>query len=189
MPIEVAVIVANLLVPIVACDFLLTAFERGVFEPIVSTTVLDEVERTLIDTFSHVDPDALRRRVAYMRAALTDQILDTAGFVGVADTINAKDRHVVAAGLIAEATWVVTDDGPLRSEIARSGLDVEPLDGNAFVLRLWEASPADVSEVVHSLIGKRRRPAVSATEMARQLQVHFPAMAEAWQSSVQFRRI
>ncbi len=46
MPIGVAVIDANLLVPIVACDFLLTAFDHQLFEPIVSTTVLDEVERT-----------------------------------------------------------------------------------------------------------------------------------------------
>lgn len=185
MPVGVAVIDANLLVPIVACDFLLTAFDRGVFEPIVSTTVLDEVERTLIDTFPHVDPDGLRRRVHHMRAALADQTIDVTGFVGVADMINTdmintKDRHVVAAGLVAEATWVVTDDGALRSEIAGSGLGLEPLDGNAFVMRLWESSPAEVSEVVHSLVAKRRRPAVLPSEMAAQLHVHFPAMTAAW---------
>ncbi len=44
MPIGVAVIDANLLVPIVAYDFLLTAFDHQLFEPIVSTTVLDEQE-------------------------------------------------------------------------------------------------------------------------------------------------
>jgi hypothetical protein len=32
------------LVPIVACEFLLTAFDHQLFEPIVSTTVLDEQE-------------------------------------------------------------------------------------------------------------------------------------------------
>ncbi len=180
MPIGVAVIDANLLVPIVACDFLLTAFDHGVFEPIVSTTVLDEVERTLIDTFPHVDPGGLRRRVEHMRAALADQTIDVTGFVGVAGMINAKDRHVVAAALAAEATRVVTDDGALRSEIEGSGLDLEPLDGNAFAMRLWEASPADVSEVVQSLIAKRHRPAVSPQEIATQLGVHFPEMAAAW---------
>lgn len=180
MPIGVAVIDANLLVPIVACDFLLTAFDHGLFEPIVSTAVLDEVERTLIDTFPHVDPGGLRRRVEHMRTALVDQTIDATGFVGAADMINAKDRHVVAAGLAAEATWVVTDDGALRSEIEGSGLDLEPLDGNAFAIRLWEASPADVSEVVHSLIAKRRRPAVSPQEIATHLSVHFPEMAAAW---------
>lgn len=136
MPIGVAVIDANLLVPIVACDFLLTAFDYGVFEPIVSTTVLDEVERTLIADFAHVDPDALRRRVTHMRAALADQIVGPEGFEGSVPMINVKDRHVVAAALAAGATWVVTDDGTLRSEIAGSGLDLEPLDGDVFVARL-----------------------------------------------------
>ncbi len=64
----VAALDADVLVPIVACDFLLTAFDHGLFEPVVSAMVLDEVERTL--DFTHIDPDGLRRRVAYMRVAL-----------------------------------------------------------------------------------------------------------------------
>jgi len=79
MPIGVAAIDANLLVPIVACDFLLTAFDYGVFEPIVSTTVLDEVERTLIDDFPHVDPNGLRRRVAHMRPPSSTRSLTPRG--------------------------------------------------------------------------------------------------------------
>lgn len=97
IPIGVAVIDANLLVPIVACDFLLSAFDHGLFEPIVSTSVLDEVERTLIDAFPRVGPGGLRRRVEHMRAALADQTIDATGFEGVVRMINAKDRHVVAA--------------------------------------------------------------------------------------------
>ncbi len=58
----VAALDANVLVPIVACDFLLTAFDHGLFEPVVSAAVLDEVERTLLEDFPHIDPDGLRRR-------------------------------------------------------------------------------------------------------------------------------
>lgn len=180
MPTGVAVIDANLLVPIIACDFLLTAFDHGIFELIVSRTVLDEVEHTLIDSFPHVDPGGLRRRVEHMRAALADQTIDATGFLDGTQMINAKDRHVLAAALAAEAAWVVTDDATLRSEIVGSGLDLEPLDGNTFAMRLWEASPADVSEVAQSLIAKRRRPPVSPHQMAAQLSVHFPTMAAAW---------
>lgn len=75
---------------------------------------------------------------------------------------------------------MVTNDKPLRLEIARSALDLEALDGDAFALRLWDASPADVSDVVHTLIAKRHRRSVSATEMAAQLAVPFPAMSDAW---------
>lgn len=180
MPIGVAVIDANLLVPIVACDFLLTAFDHRVFELIVSTTVLDEVERTLIDDFPHVDPSGLRRRVEHVRVALADQTVDPTGLVGVADAINTNDRHVVAAALATEAAFVVTNDRVLRTEIASSGVKLHPLDGATFAMRLWDAAPADVSGVIDALITKRRRRPLSPREMAAQLSVHFPAMTEAW---------
>ncbi len=48
----VAALDADVLVPIVACDFLLTAFDLAIFEPVVSAEVLEEVERTLIGDFS-----------------------------------------------------------------------------------------------------------------------------------------
>src|SRR4051812_13199326 len=102
------------------------------------------------------------------RPALADQIVDSVEFEDSAQMINVKDRHVVATALAAGAAWVVTDDGALRSEIAGSGLDLEPLDGDAFAMRLWEVSLAAVSEVVQSLIAKRRRPGVLPSEMAAQ---------------------
>ncbi len=180
MAVWVAAIDANLLVPIVACDFLLTAFEHGLFEPIVSSTVLDEVERNLLEDFPHVDPDGLRKRVSHMRAALADQIIDSVASAGVVETINPKDRHVVAAALASEASVLVTADGALRAEIGRSELGLEPLDGDTFAVRLWEASPADVDAVVLSMVTKRRRRTVSPVEMVEQLREHFPSFAAAW---------
>ncbi len=183
MPIAVVVLDANVLVPIVACDFLLTTFDLQLFEPIISSTVLDEVERNLIEDFPHLDPAGLVRRVAHLRASLADQTIETGVLDGVPDTINTKDRHVIAAALAAEATVVVTNDNALRSEIAASGLGLEPLDADTFAMRLWEASPADVREVVDALVAKRRRRPVLPEEMAEQLRVHFPTMTAAWLAS------
>lgn len=180
MPATVAVLDADVLVPIVACDFLLTAFDLQIYEPVVSSTALEEIERNLIEDFPHVDSNRLRRRVAHMRAALADQIINTEMIEDVPSVINAKDHHVVAAALAAAATIVVTNDDELRSEIAASGLDLAPLDEDSFVMRLWEASSADVSAVIDALSAKRRRRPVSASDMVKQLRVHFPTMADAW---------
>lgn len=114
MPITVAVLDANLLVPIVACDFLLTAFHLQLFEPIVSSTVLHEVERTLIEDFPHLEPNALLRRVEQMRAVLVGRTLETAAVERVPEAINGDDRHVVAAAIAGEATLIVTNDDALR---------------------------------------------------------------------------
>ena len=73
IPGVVAALDADVLVPIVASDFLLTAFDLGIFEPVVSIEVLAEVERTLIEDFPHLDPVAIRHRVESMRVVLEDQ--------------------------------------------------------------------------------------------------------------------
>jgi hypothetical protein len=54
MPPPVAALDADVLVPIIACDFLLTAFDHGLYVPDVSVTALDEVERTLSDDFPNL---------------------------------------------------------------------------------------------------------------------------------------
>ncbi|HUR23537.1 MAG TPA: PIN domain-containing protein [Acidimicrobiales bacterium] len=170
---------ANVLVPIVACDFLLTAFDHGLYEPVVSAAVLDEVERTLLEDFPHIDPAGLRRRVGYLRLALADHAVETTE-AEVPEAINPKDRHVVGAALAAEATLLVTEDTALRREIDAARIGVEPVDVDAFAVRLWTASPAGVDETIHRLIAKRRRRPISEAEMAAQLAAHFPSMSAAW---------
>ena len=128
IPGVVAALDADVLVPIVASDFLLTAFDLGIFEPVVSIEVLAEVERTLIEDFPHLDPVAIRHRVESMRVVLEDQTIDTSSVKGVPDAINAKDRHVVAAALEGEASVIVTNDSALRSEIDASDLELDSAD-------------------------------------------------------------
>lgn len=48
MALGVVALDADVLVPIVACDFLLTAVDHGLFDAVVSSSVLVEVERTLL---------------------------------------------------------------------------------------------------------------------------------------------
>lgn len=110
--------------------------------------------------------------------ALADQV-DTA-WATVPEAVNAKDRHVVAAALAGDARFVVTEDTRLRTEVAAAGLGVEPLDGDAFAMRLWAAAPVRVDQTIRQLIAKRRRRPVSESEMAAQLAAHFPAMTAAW---------
>ncbi|MGY6499851.1 MAG: PIN domain-containing protein [Acidimicrobiales bacterium] len=176
----VAVLDADVLVPIVACDFLLTAFDLGLFEPVVSAEVLAEVERTLIENFPQLDPAAIEHRVESMRVVLEDQTIDTSSVEGVPDRINAKDRHVVAAALAGEARVIVTNDGRLRSEIDASDLEIEARDANSFVHQLWQDAPAEVDAVIAELTAKRRRHPVTQAEMVEQLRLHFPSMVEAF---------
>ncbi len=124
MPRLVAALDADVLVPILSCDFLLTAFDLGLYEPLVSSEILVEVERNLVEAFPHLDPDGLRRRVGQMRGALEDHVVDPGSLDVNSEAINPKDRHVIAAALAGEASLVVTNDKRLRAETesAHAGL-------------------------------------------------------------------
>lgn len=115
MPRLVAALDADVLVPILSCDFLLTAFDRGLYEPVVSTEAIVEAERNLIEDFPHLDPARLRRRVGQMRDALDDQLVDPGSVDDVPEAINPKVRHVIAAALAGEASIVVTNDKRLHA--------------------------------------------------------------------------
>ena len=80
-----------------------------------------------------------------MRAALDDQTVDTQVVEGLPDMINAKDGHVIAAALVAQATIVVTNDNALRSEIAGSGLDLESGRVRSAKPSSWRTSSAAMS--------------------------------------------
>lgn len=171
MPRLVAALDADVLVPILSCDFLLTAFELGLYEPVASTEAIAEVERNLIENFPHVDPASLRRRVGQMREALEDQLVDVGSADNVPEAINPKDRHVMAAALTGEASLVVTNDKRLRAETESA---------DAFAAHLWELMPDDVEAVINTLVAKRTKRPMATEELVAALSGPFPTMAAAW---------
>jgi rRNA-processing protein FCF1 len=174
----VASLDANVLVPIVTCDFLLTAFDHGLYEPIVSSTVIEEIERSLADDFPQLDGVAIRRRIAAVRMVLADQTLG-GETVAVPGTVNEKDRHIVGAALEAGAHLIVTNDRRLRVEITDACLDVRAADLDTFACHLWDSAPGGVARVVDQLVRKRRRRPVTTVEMWDAIGRHMPMLAAA----------
>ncbi len=171
---------ADVLVPIVCCDFLLTAAEAGLVDVVVSEVVLGEVERNLVENFAHLDPARLRRRVADMRDFLADQIVEVGGLGAVGDVVNEKDRHVVAAALEAGAEVLVTNDRRLRDEVERDSLTIRPMSADDLGNLLWTIDSDTVSEVLEALFGKRRSDSLTRRDFAEMLSRHLPTVARAW---------
>jgi hypothetical protein len=113
----VAVLDADVLVPVLVCDLLLSMFDAELFQPAVSPTILEEVQRSLLVDFPRLDPDGLRRRADAMARALALHVHDvTHENDAVLAGINRKDRHVAALALTQHAELVVTNErrGPRR---------------------------------------------------------------------------
>jgi predicted nucleic acid-binding protein len=182
MPRLVAALDADVLVPILSCDLLLTAFDLGLYEPVVSNEALVEVERNLIADFPHLDPVSIRRRIGQMRHALEDNLVDAGSVDDVPDAINPKDRHVIAAALAGEASVVITNDRRLRAETETADVGLLAMSADDFAAHLWELMPDDVDEVIKTLVAKRAKRPVTAGELVEALRGPFPAMATAWLS-------
>lgn len=176
----VAVLDANVLVPVLVCDLLLSMFDAELFQPAVSPTILEEVERSLIADFPHINPDGLHRRVDAVSRSLTLHAHDVAQANDAALAgINRKDRHVAALALTQHADLVVTNDIRLRREIDELGLPLRGLSADEFVLRIVLDNRTQVDEVIDELVAKRQRRPVTRAALLDQLAVALPrAVAE-----------
>lgn len=76
---EVVVVDADVLIPILSCDFLLTGLDLAVYELAVSPKVLDEVEHHLITDFPSQDAARLAVRAEHMHFALRNASCATSG--------------------------------------------------------------------------------------------------------------
>lgn len=180
----VAVLDADVLVPILSCDLLLSAFDQDLYRPVITVTILDEVERNLVDAFTHLDPLALRSRVAQVAAALSLHTHDEGDITAAAvATVNRKDRHVAATALQHGADLVVSNDRRLRREINTldQALDavtgVRAVTGDEFAQRLLADQPDGMHTVIDALVAKRTRRPITRIELADQLTASFPGFA------------
>lgn len=174
-----AVLDADVLVPILSCDLLLTAFDHDLYQPLVTPKILDEVERNLLRAFPHLNPDPLRRRVEQMRRTLALHTRpDTDGGDAV-EGINHKDRHVAAAALASDAGIVVTNDRRLRREIDALGRRLRAASADDFTVGLLALDRDGIEHVVDALISKRIRRPVSRHELLDQLAGTLPSFVTA----------
>lgn len=110
-----AVLDANVLVPARVRDVLLTLAEVGLYRPLWSDVIVEEVTRHLP---ASMDAAARARLLAAMTSAFPEALVqwpDGLTFDALG-RVNGKDHHVVLAAVHSGADAVVTNDAPLREE-------------------------------------------------------------------------
>lgn len=173
----VAVLDADVPVPILSCDLLLTAFDHDLYRPVTTPRILDEVERNLVEAHPDLEPGRLRRRVEHMQRALELHMrADTGSAVG---GINHKDHHVVAAALEASADVVVTNDRRLQREIDALDEPLEALSADEFATGLVASDAHVMDAVIDDLVAKRVMRPISRDDLLSRLERAFPSLVAA----------
>lgn len=177
---QVVVVDADVLIPILSCDFLLTGLDLAVYELAVSSKVLDEVERHLITDFPTLDSSRLAIRAERMRFALRNSVVRDVRPTAAVDAVNAKDRHVAMAAFTAQATVAVTNDRRLRRQLREALPKLSPMSVDQFALHLFQRDADDVNAILESMARKRTKPPLTVDELVTRMDRAFPKFAAKW---------
>jgi predicted nucleic acid-binding protein len=144
-------------------DVLLSLAERGLFRPLWSDDILVELERNLLENGE--DPALVEKRVSTMRTFFPDAVVS--GYSSLLDnlTCHAKDRHVLAAAIRANAEVLVTfniRDFPADSVAA---YDIEVVSPDRFLLDQLDLYPGATVGTLRQLVADYSRPELSIDDL------------------------
>ena len=182
-----AVLDANVLHPIMTTQVLLRLADRGLFRPIWSREILDEVQESL--ERRGIDSGKIERRISVMEAHYPEAMAEDVGrfLSAVPDAVEADDRHVVAAALAGKADAIVTNDLDDIPPDALSELSIEVQSLDSFLLNQLTLDPDAVYEVFAEIEDDLRRPPMTIDDVVNALGQHAPDFAVAMRAEIASR--
>jgi hypothetical protein len=152
-------------------DVLLTAAESGLYLPLWSSSVLDELERNLIEDRGLTPRQATRLREA-MIGALPDSTVSGYHYLIPAMTNDGGDRHVLAAAVLGGAEIIVTENLRHFPAAACEPHNIRPRSVDDFLSGLLSADHERVCVVLRSI--ERDRKNLPLAEIVRLIGIVAP---------------
>lgn len=146
---------ACVLFPQTLRDVLLTAAESGLYYPLWSSGVLDEMERNLIE-----NRGLTREQTAHLRSEM-DRAFPESSVSGYEQLIDAMknhegDRHVLAAAVRGNAETIVTENLRHFPKAACDPYEIGPCSVDDFLCDLLSVDHERMCEVLRTLERDRR---------------------------------
>jgi len=155
------------LYPSILRDTLLQLAERGLFQPLWSKDILDELRRNLVDRV--ITAESFEHLVGQMAIAFEDSCVVDFGHLIADMKCEKKDRHVLAAAVAAQADVIMTFNTKDFPPNATDELAIGILTPDDFLLELLEASEAVVLSVLRQQGNRNRRPPKTIDEILNSL--------------------
>ncbi|MBD8505067.1 PIN domain-containing protein [Hoyosella sp. G463] len=166
---------ACVLVPLPVCDLMLRLADAGLYRPLWSEEILDEVERNLPKL--GVTPARAAKRISQMRNAFPSSAVT--GYERLVPTMgnHPKDRHVLAAAVRAGAQAVVTANLKDFPADALAPFGIEALHPDDFLQDLLDLDAALVLRCLRDQQEECRKPAFSLSQLLDALARAVPGFA------------
>jgi predicted nucleic acid-binding protein len=172
----IALLDANVLWPAALRCTLIRAALRGLYRPVWTERILDEMANSLLRG-GRVREERIRQTVELMQTALPHAHITGYEELEQAMKNDPKDRHVLAAAVRAGAGTVVTRNVRHFPEATRTpyGIDVHTPDD--FLLDLWDLNAPIMAEVLAEQAAQLQNPPQSVVEVVRRLHTLVPKFA------------
>ncbi|MCQ9676979.1 MULTISPECIES: putative toxin-antitoxin system toxin component, PIN family [Corynebacterium] len=161
-----ALLDACTLVPVSLADTFLSLAEAGLYRPLWSDRILEEVSLAVGRIHPELPPEAVERRIAVMQDFFDDaNVTSWEVLESVVALPDPDDAHVLAAAIQGRADVIVTfnvKDFP-RDELQRFGIDVQTPD--EFLLNQLDLDPDEVLACLARQAGALKSPPVQLREL------------------------
>lgn len=172
-----AVLDTSVIFPATLNDTLLSFAEHGLYRPLWSEQILEELSESLVRAYPHLNPTTLDSRISFMRRGFPQALVK--GSQPLSDDITSRlpdprDAHVIAAAVQAGTSLIVTNnlkDFP-REILSASGITAVSAD--AFLVMLWRDDPVGGLAALSIQSSRMRNPPLSVQQILERLASGLP---------------
>ena len=165
---------ACVLYPIGLRDTLLNIAEAGCFRVLWTEEILAETSRNIVEDTPGLTAEHLGKTFAAMRRAFPEAMIDDYQHLVGSMTNHAKDRHVLAAAVAAEADVIVTLNTRHFPPEACAPHGVSIKTPDELLCEITDVWPELVVAVLSAQAARKARPPMSLPELLNRLDVHVP---------------
>lgn len=144
-------------------DLILWLAERGLYRPLWSEEILEELEANLVANGE--EPALVAKRLGAMRAHFPDAVVSGHTLLVDAMTCHPKDRHVLAAAVRGDAEVLVTFNLKDFPPECVATFDVEIVHPDTFLLDQLDLYPGPTVAVLQQLVRDYSRPEMSIDDL------------------------
>jgi predicted nucleic acid-binding protein len=171
-----AVLDANVLYKNALRDTLLRAAEKGLFDPLWSPLILEEVRRNLV-AHGRTEEERIRRTIELMRHHFPRAGQFVSDELIARMTNAAEDRHVLAAAVAGQATAIVTSNLGDFSAASLEPYGIVALSPDDFLCRLLDANPDLLPQIIREQAADLVKPRRTAADVLISLAKEAPTFA------------
>ncbi|MDA8208607.1 MAG: PIN domain-containing protein [Actinomycetota bacterium] len=165
-----ALLDACVLVPVTLADSLLRVADQGLYRPLWSSRILEEVVAAICEVHPEIPEDRIRRRVSDMGRYFPEaQVQGWGQLLDWLHLPDPDDRHVLAAAIRGRADAIVTANIKDFPADVVGSFDIEVVHPDAFLLDQLDLDRNAVLEALRDQARHARHPALSARDLARRL--------------------